>query len=80
DHFFLRGTVKEMVAIAADIGGQSPEGWFVAAQFRDRLEAGGQVVGRKVAIQILDFFDRHGVTVRREDIRRVDPRRLDLFG
>jgi len=80
DHFFLRETVKEMVAIAVDVGAESPEGWFVAGQFRDRLEAGGQVVGRKVAIQILDFFDRHGITVRREDIRRVDPRRLDMFG
>ncbi len=77
DHFFLRGTIQEMVAIAADIGG---EDWFAAGQFRDRLEADGQVVGRKVAIQILDFFDRHGITVRREDLRRVDPRRLDLFG
>ena len=77
DHFFLRGTVKEMVAIATEIG---TEDWFVAGQFRDRLEVGGQVVGRKVAIQILDFFDRHGITVRREDTRRIDPRRLDLFG
>jgi len=80
DHFFLRDTVQEMVAIAADIGAQSPDGWFVAGVFRDRLEAGGQVVGRKVAIQILDFFDRHGVTARRGDMRRIDPRRLDLFG
>jgi selenocysteine-specific elongation factor len=80
DHFFLRRTVKEMVGIAVDVGAHSAEGWFVAGQFRDRLEADGQVVGRKVAIQILDFFDRHGVTVRREDVRRVDPRRLDLFG
>ena len=43
-------------------------------QFRDRLDN-----GRKVAIQILEFFDRHGVTLRRGDLRRVNPRRLDLF-
>ena len=36
--------------------------------------------GRKVAIQILDFFDRHGVTLRRGDLRRINPHRLDLFG
>ncbi len=35
--------------------------------------------GRKVAILILEFFDRHGVTLRRGDLRRVNPRRLDLF-
>jgi len=75
DHFFLRDTVREMVAIAADVAEASPGGVFIAAQFRDRLDN-----GRKVAIQILDFFDRHGVTLRRGDLRRVDPRRLDLFG
>ena len=75
DHFFLRTTVKEMVAIAGQF-----DDWFAAAQFRDSLETGGQEVGRKVAIQILDFFDRHGITIRRGDARRIDPRRLDMFG
>ena len=43
-------------------------------QFRDRLDN-----GRKVAIQILEFFDRHGVTLRRGDLRRINQHRLDLF-
>ena len=43
--------------------------------FRDRMDN-----GRKVAIQILDFLDRHGVTLRRGDLRRINPHRLDLFG
>ncbi len=47
---------------------------FIAAQFRDRLDN-----GRKVAIQILEFFDRHGVTMRRGDLRRINQHRLDLF-
>jgi selenocysteine-specific elongation factor len=75
DHFFLRDTVREMAQIAADVSANAPDGFFIAAQFRDRLDN-----GRKVAIQILDFFDRHGLTIRRGDLRRVDPRRLDLFG
>jgi selenocysteine-specific elongation factor len=33
-----------------------------------------------VAIQILDFFDRHGITLKRDDWRRVNRHRLDLFG
>jgi selenocysteine-specific elongation factor len=74
DHFFLRDTVAEMVAIAADVAGASPKGEFSAAQLRDRLDN-----GRKVAIQILDFFDRHGVTMRRGDLRRINRHRLDLF-
>ncbi|WP_454634281.1 selenocysteine-specific translation elongation factor [Bradyrhizobium cenepequi] len=75
DHFFLRGTVLEMVGIVADLAGRSANGVFSAAQFRDRVEN-----GRKVAIQILDFFDRHGVTVNKDDMRRINRHRLDLFG
>ena len=75
DHFFLRETAREMVAIAADVAAAEPGGAFTAAQFRDRVEN-----GRKVAIQILDFFDRHGVTLRRGDLRRINRHRMDLFG
>ncbi len=74
DHFFLRGTIGEMVDIAVDLTAQEPNGQFTAAQFRDRLDN-----GRKVAIQILEFFDRHGVTLRRGDLRRINKHRLDLF-
>ena len=74
DHFFLRGTVAEMVRIAADIAASSEKGEFTAAQFRDYMDN-----GRKVAIQILEFFDRHGVTLRRGDQRRMNRHRIDLF-
>jgi selenocysteine-specific elongation factor len=74
DHFFLRATTAEMAGILATLATDAA-GRFTAAAFRDRVQN-----GRKVAIQILEFFDRHGVTVRRGDLRRVDPRRLDLFG
>ena len=46
----------------------------VPAQFRDRLDN-----GRKVAIQILEFFDRQGVTLNRGTLRKVQARYLDLF-
>lgn len=75
DHFFLRPTVREMVAIAADVQAKAETGWFNAAEFRDRLDN-----GRKVAIQILEFFDRNGVTLRKGDMRRLNQHRLDLFG
>ncbi len=75
DHFFLRPVMAEMVGIMARLAAGLPNGEFVAAQFRDRLDN-----GRKVAIQILEFFDRHGLTLRRGDVRRVNPHRLDLFG
>ncbi len=74
DHFFLRGTVADMVEIARSLAADAADGQFMVAQFRDRLHN-----GRKVAIQILEFFDRHGVTMRRGDLRRINQHRLDLF-
>ena len=75
DHFFLRSTVSEMTAIVAKLSAAAKDGAFSAAQFRDQVDN-----GRKVAIQILEFFDRHGVTLRKGDERRINPHRLDLFG
>lgn len=73
DHFFLRPALAEIIEIvcslAAEHGGQ-----FSVAQFRDN--AGG---GRKVAVHILEFLDRHSVTLRRGDLRRINKHRLDLF-
>ena len=74
DHFFLRDTVAEMVALLRGMAGEMPRGEFTAAQFRDCVTC-----GRKVAIQILEFFDRHGVTLRRGDLRRLNRHRLGLF-
>jgi selenocysteine-specific elongation factor len=73
DHFFLRETVAEMAAIAAEV--VDVEGLLTAASFRDRLDN-----GRRMAILILEFFDKAGVTVRSGDVRRVRMDRLGLFG
>ena len=74
DHFFSRETVGEMASVAHHLASAAVNGQFTAAQFRDRLDN-----GRKVAIQVLEFFDRHGVTIRRGDLRRTNRHRLDLF-
>ena len=73
DHFFLRETVAEMAGIAAEA--VDSDGGLTAASFRDRLDN-----GRRVAIEILEFFDKAGITVRSGDVRRVRPDRLGLFG
>ncbi len=70
DQYFLRPVVAEMIAIAHAFGRE-----FSAAEFRDKLDN-----GRKVAILILEFFDRHGVTVRRGDLRRTVPQKLEQYG
>ncbi len=56
-----------MVGIAAALAAGDAAG-FNAAQFRDELDN-----GRKVAIQILEFFDRHGVVIRRGDLQAHQP-------
>ena len=75
DDFFARPVIAEIVGILRDIATSKPKGEFIAADLRDRLEN-----GRKVSIDILEFFDRHGVTIRRGDLRRLNVHRLDLFG
>ncbi|WP_111430292.1 selenocysteine-specific translation elongation factor [Rhodobacteraceae bacterium DSL-40] len=74
DHFFDRSVTAEMVGILLDVAACARDGWFAAPAFRDRLQN-----GRKVAIEILDFFDRQGLTLRRGDLRRINPHRADLF-
>ncbi len=66
DQFFAREVTARMVAILRDVAAESSDGWFTAAAFRDRVQD-----GRKVAVEISDVFDRHGVTLRRGDLRRL---------
>lgn len=74
DHFFRRSAVAEVVEIVRALATDGADGSFTAAELRDRLDN-----GRKIAIQLLEFLDRHGVTLRRGDARRINPHRLDLF-
>jgi selenocysteine-specific elongation factor len=64
-----------MVAIADRLAAGSADKAVTAAAFRDKIGS-----GRKVAIQILEFFDRAGVTVRHGDARTLSPEKLDRFG
>jgi len=53
----------------------SPGKAVTAASFRDQIGS-----GRKVAIQILEFFDRAGVTVRNGDLRTLSREKMNRFG
>src|SRR5690606_38389580 len=74
DHFFLRETLTEIAGVVLELALESESGEFGAAQLRDRLEN-----GRKVAIQLLEYFDRQGLTLRRGDLRAVDACRLQRY-
>jgi selenocysteine-specific elongation factor len=75
DHFFLRSTLVEMIAIADRLAAGSASRTVTAGAFRDQIGS-----GRKVAIQILEFFDRAGVTVRNGDLRRLSLEKMNRFG
>jgi selenocysteine-specific elongation factor len=69
DHFFDTDAVRAMADIAAELSER--DGATHAAAFRDRIGT-----GRKLAIQILEFFDRVGFTRRVRDdhlVRRANP-------
>ncbi|MFO7593067.1 MAG: selenocysteine-specific translation elongation factor [Pseudomonadota bacterium] len=64
DHYFTAGAVAELADIVRQLDEQ--HGAARAAPFRDILFADGSG-GRKVAIRILEFFDRSGYTRRIKD-------------
>ena len=66
DRFFFPATVSAFAAIAHKLGTDSATKTFTAAQFKD---AAGS--GRNVGIQVLEYFDRRGYTLRQGDVRRV---------
>ena len=76
DHYFLTEAVAELADIAAAVAVDG--GVARAAPFRDRIGS-----GRKLAIQILEFFDRVGYTRRIRDdhlLRGGNPWRLPAQG
>jgi selenocysteine-specific elongation factor len=60
DHYFSRGAVAALADIVRAVEGE--HGRVSAAEFRDRIGT-----GRKLAIHILEFFDRVGFTRRVRD-------------
>jgi selenocysteine-specific elongation factor len=73
DHFFLSDAVAAMAEIVGELS--AAHGAARAAEFRDRIGT-----GRKLAIQILEFFDRVGYTRRVRDdhlVRRDNPWRIE---
>jgi selenocysteine-specific elongation factor len=64
DHYFTHEAVEALKEVLRQMSEEHGE--VLAAPFRDRIG-----VGRKVAIQILEFFDGHGISRRFGDARRV---------
>jgi selenocysteine-specific elongation factor len=73
DHFFARDAVVEILDMVIDLASNN-SGRVTAADLRDRLDN-----GRRVAIELLEFFDRHGMTIRRGDFRILNQSKFGLF-
>ena len=65
DLYYPVPTMRRLVGIARDVGAQAA-GEVTAAAFRDATG-----LGRKRAIQILEYFDRVGLLRRVGDVHRV---------
>lgn len=67
NRFLLPAHAAQLAGFAADLSAANPDG-FTAAQYRD---ASG--LGRNFVIQLLEFFDRIGVTRRHGEVRKTEP-------
>ena len=75
NRFLLPEAVLALAQIAEQLGADRGEAGFGAAEFRDRTD-----VGRNLAIEILEFFDRSGLTWRSGNTRKVLKPVSEVFG
>ncbi|HEV2303265.1 MAG TPA: selenocysteine-specific translation elongation factor [Stellaceae bacterium] len=75
NRFFLPDTLIELARVAAELAAASPDGSFAAASYKDRSG-----VGRNLTIEILEYFDRMGLTRRSGDVRVVLRDGGEVFG
>ena len=73
--FVPLGAVRALAAHAESLAEVSDEGRFTAAEYKNH--AG---IGRNFAIELLEFFDRSGLTERLGDRRRLRRSAAEAFG
>ncbi len=66
DHYYLPEAVATLANIVRATAADHPASEVYAAEFRSRIDT-----GRKLAIHILEFFDRVGFTRRVQDAHRI---------
>ena len=75
NRYYPPAALSRLAEIAERLADQAPDGLFTAADYRDRSG-----IGRNLAIQVLEFFDKSGFTRRSGDGRRVVRPAADTFG
>ena len=66
NRWFPPAALKGLADIAEALAGESGDGRFTAASYKDRSG-----IGRNVTIELLEFFDKEGFTRREGDARRI---------
>jgi selenocysteine-specific elongation factor len=74
NRYYLTETLRRLGQVAEGLCRKSPDANFDARAFRD---ASG--IGRNVAIQVLEFFDKSGLTRREGDVRRINRPAAEVF-
>ncbi|GAB1263361.1 selenocysteine-specific translation elongation factor [Aurantivibrio infirmus] len=74
NRFYLLTTILEIAGIVEKLADEQKNKGFTVIQFRD--ESG---IGRNLCIQLLEFFDRQGFTLRNGDRRIVRQIKEDVF-
>jgi selenocysteine-specific elongation factor len=73
--FFLSETLGGIARDVEDLAGSPADGWFGIADFREKTG-----IGRRHSVELLEYFDRVGFTVRNGDKRRVARPASQVFG
>lgn len=73
--YFLTGQNQELAAHATALHEACGSEGFTASQFKDAA-----AIGRRPAVQILEYFDAVGLTRREGNLRRVIRKPEDVFG
>ncbi|MBM3607559.1 MAG: hypothetical protein FJX29_03765, partial [Alphaproteobacteria bacterium] len=73
NRFYAPHRLRALAEMAEELAGLSPQG-FDARAFRDRSG-----VGRNLTIEVLEHFDRMGLTKRSEDLRSIRRPAKDLL-
>ena len=75
NRYFLSETVQALAAIAERLANEADDNMFTAKFYRDNT-----TIGRNLAIEVLEFFDRKKFTKRIDDKRTVECSHQEIFG
>ncbi|MCZ6605199.1 MAG: selenocysteine-specific translation elongation factor [Alphaproteobacteria bacterium] len=74
NRFFLRAPMIELARIAEAVAANAQDGRLAIPAFRGATE-----IGRNLAVEVLEFFDKAGLTARDGDARRMRANAARIF-